>query len=250
MSRTKRFVVFSHGRAGTNFLMNNLSSHASTMVAMEPFHNDLDKRYKVNGEVWKDSESSADFAYNVIYNCDSLDVQAVGFKLFYFHCRQNHMSASIWKRLQEDTDVHVIFLNRWNLLNKYLSDLRAMKSGIWHPTKKDYMDNQYKNVVDVHVDVPKLMRAMSELYCGYHRTAETFKNHPTRHYLFEDLADKSDEILTDAYTFLGLSRAETSSSFKAGTLSPKTTNVINADEVRDAVYRSVFSDYLDTCPIL
>lgn len=250
MSNPTRFVVFSHGRAGTNFLMNNLAAHPDIRIHMEPFHLETSARSEVDCRTWQAGESSADFAYTHLFQDPDNTKRAAGFKLFYFHCRQDPVSADIWQALLEDKDLRVVFLNRKNLLNKCLSDLRAQKSGIWHPKHGDYLKTAYREVVDIEVHIPRLMRAMTDLYCGYHRVAETFREHLNMHFYFEDLEEKGDQMLSDVYRLLDLAPRPATDPFRPGTLTKETARIVNEAEVRNAVSVSVFSDYLNTCPLL
>ncbi len=249
MSEPIRFVVFSHGRAGTNFLMHNLMAHPDTRIHMEPF-NEAEGRSAVDGVKWQKGESSADFAYTHAFRDVDNAKRAAGFKLFYFHCRQDPVSADIWQALLEDREVRMIYLNRRNLLNKCLSALRAEKSGVWHPKGGDYLKSAYGEIVDIEVNIPWLMRAMTNLYCGYHRVAETFKAHRNIHFHFEDLELQNERMLSDVYRFLDLDPQPVAHPFRSGTLTRETTRIVNESEVRDAISSSVFSDYLNTCPLL
>lgn len=156
------------------------------------------------GIKWRAGESSKEFVCTNIFRNSTGLKKAVGFKLFYFHARQDPISADVWDYLSQDRDVRVIFLNRRNLLNKYLSDLRAQKSGVWHPLSDDYLQSAYRNVIDIEVPVRSLMRAMTDLYCGYHRMAEVFREHKNIHLYFEDLEAQGDQALLDVYRFLDL----------------------------------------------
>ena len=242
-----KFVVFSHGRAGTNFLMNNLAAHPDTNVYMEPFHAVESERAVVNGRKWKTGESSSHFAYHEIFSNGS---RVSGFKLFYFHCREDIVSSDIWGALKNDLNLKVIFLNRRNLLMKYLSDMRAKKSGVWHPTRGDFSESQYGNVVDITVDIGELMRVMSDLYCGYHRVSELFSKHQCFHMFFEDMVDSSEGLFEETLDFLDLDSSEIVDTFKSGTLTEKTTRVTNGARVKEVVGSSIFADFLKTCPIL
>lgn len=250
MTNPKKFVVFSHGRAGTNFLMKNLAAHPDVKVHMEPFHNNESARAEVRGSTWQTGSSSKQFAYENIFNSQEKSVAAVGFKLFYFHCRQDQKSADIWPALLNDRDVHVIFLNRKNLLNKHLSDLRAQQSGVWHPRTDNYLDGQYKNVVDIRVKVPEAIRVMSDLYCGYHRISELFINHPNRHFFYEDLEIRGKDVLDQVFQFLEVRRIPVADPFRPGTLSRETTRIVNKKVLTERLQASVFSDFIQSCPLL
>ncbi len=242
-----RFVLFSHGRAGTNFVMNNLRAHPDVRAFMEPFHNEPGARAPVDGQRWETGQSSAAFARDVIWTGQK---PVEGFKLFYFHARQDLVSADIWTALRADHDVKLIFVNRRNLLMKHLSDLRAQASGVWHPTTKDYKEKQYNQVVELQVDVTLLNRVMVDLYCGYHRVADIFAGHQALHLFYEDFAADGPGNFGRIQDFLGLERKISGDGFRADTLTPATTRIKNAPAVRNFLAKSVFADFLADCPLL
>lgn len=246
-----KFVVFSHGRAGTNFLMNNLRSHPQVSLFMEPFHLNETERSEVNGEIWQTGQSSREFAYNKIFNAEDEYFGSVrGFKLFYFHCRQDPVSGDIWEALRQDRDVRLIFLNRKNLLNKHLSDLRAQATGVWHPRSEKYLSKDYGEIVEVDVDVNRMFRVLTDLYCGYHRVSEDFSNHKSMHIFYEDLEEGSEKILGEVYEFLGLRGLPVVDPFRPGTLSRSTLRMKNKEQVLSALRPSIFHNYIATCPVL
>lgn len=249
MENTK-FVVFSHGRAGTNFLINNIKQHPRLAVFHEPFHNNEKDRTLVNGKKWIEGTSSADFAYNNIYNSVNAEKSSAGFKLFYFHCRQNILSSDIWTRLANDKSVKIIFLNRRNLLNKHLSDLRAHASGVWHPNKCNYLEEQYSEVVSIQVSVNQCLRVMADIFSGYTIIKDKFRNHQFIEFFFEDLENKSEEFLDNVYNFLNVVPVEMKIPFRAKTLSRATTMISNEEEVRSVIGSSFFSDFINDCPLL
>lgn len=227
--------------------MKNLLSHPDVRGFMEPFHNERGSRAPVAGNRWETGKSSSAFAYDEIWK----GLKPVeGFKLFYFHCRQDLLSADIWERLREDKDVKVLFVNRKNLLMKHLSDLRAQASGVWHPTAKDYLEVQYGQQVDLQVDIGQLSRAMVDLYCGYHRVAEIFSDHLCLSLTYEDFAADSTKAFDQILSFLGLTPHAIGTGFKVGTLTPQTTHIKNAQAVRVSVAKSIFADFLADCPLL
>lgn len=242
-----RFVLLSHGRSGTNFVMNNLRAHPDMRGFMEPFHAEPGARAMVDGKRWETGTSSAAFAREAIWTGEK---PVEGFKLFYFHCRQDMVSADIWPALRADRDVKIVFVNRRNLLMKHLSDLRAQASGVWHPTAKNYLEKQYAEQVELQVDIALMNRVLTDLYCGYHRVAEMFAAHDCLHVMYEDFVADGMAAFQKIQAFLGLSNAVSGHGFREGTLTPATTRIKNAAQVRAFIAKSVFCDFLDDCPLL
>lgn len=86
MKHARKFVLFSHGRAGTAFLMNNLSAHPQVRNCMEPFHSTPANRPTAGGGAGQTGPSSKAFAYGNIFAPHAASAAAAGFKLFRFPC--------------------------------------------------------------------------------------------------------------------------------------------------------------------
>ena len=245
----RRFLILSHGRAGTNFLGNNLQAHPHIATFLEPFHNDESERVEVRGKKWTAGQSAYDFLQDHVYESVD-DKRAAGCKLFFFHCRQDAQSADIWRRAREDRDIKIIFLNRRNLINRVISDLRAERSGVWHPKSEDYLSSQYAGQIALTINPAMMLNRLKDLYCGEHLVREAFAEHPSISAAFEDLATKGEAFLGEVCAFLGVPEGPVVSPFRAGTLSSQTTVITNADELRASLSLTPFETYIDGCPLL
>ena len=249
MEKTK-YIVLSHGRAGTNYLNQNFRQHPQIAAYNEPFHDTPAKRAPVSGRKWKTAESATKFAWETMYNDPDPRVTAVGFKLFFFQCRQNRKAADIWNTVLNDTSIRPIFVNKRNLLNRYFSELRAKASGVWHPTSNDYKNTQYGEIVELEVKIPKMLQHLSRLYSSYNIVRSQFADRPVLEFFYEDLGTDSESKINQAYEFLGVEQIGQESDFRTGTLSRETTRLVNEDEVREAIETSFFHEYAATCPLL
>lgn len=119
-----------------------------------------------------------------------------GRKLFFFHCRENTRSADIWDHVKGRKDIKLIFLNRRNLLDRHFSDLRAQKSGVWHPKNKSDWSDEYAEAVEVKVDIPGMMNQLNSLYATLHTIRRDFKDHDVLSITYENLAPRSETILS------------------------------------------------------
>ena len=249
MEKTK-YIVLSHGRAGTNYLNQNFRQHPEISAYNEPFHDTPAKRAAINDSKWDTTQSASQFAFDTMYNVADPAVKAVGFKLFYFQCRQNKVAADIWDTVVNDTTIKPIFVNKRNLLNRYFSELRAKASGVWHPKNSDYKTSQYGEVVDLEINIPHMMRLLARLYSSYNIIRAQFTDRPVLELFYEELGIDSEVKINQAYEFLGVEQIGQKSKFRTGTLSRETIRLINEDEVREAIENSIFRGYVETCPLL
>lgn len=244
------YVILSHGRAGTNFCSQNMQDHPEIAAFMEPFNGVPANRTKLAGEIWDGTSSAMDFARRQCFDNPELQDKARGFKLFYFHCRENRVTSDIWRALRQDKSVKIIFLNRRNFLNKFLSDQRAKASGVWHPNRKDYLSSQYAEVVDLQVDIPACLNMMQYLYASYNLIRREFAQHDHIEWFYEDLKGRGDAFMADICRLLNVAPHPVKVPFRAGTLSPATTRILNRDRVLEVIGSSIFADQIADCPLL
>jgi hypothetical protein len=244
------YVILSHGRAGTNYCAHNMQDHPEIAAFLEPFNGIAENRTPLAGEVWDGTSSAIEFARRQVFDNPALQDKARGFKLFYFHCRQNRVTSDIWRALRQDKSIKIIFLNRRNFLNKYLSDQRAQASGVWHPNRKDYLTSQYADVVDLRVDIPACLNMMNYLYTSYNLIRQEFDGHDHIEWFYEDLAGQGDAFMADIYRLLEVAPLPAKVPFRAGTLSRATTRIVNHDRVLEVIGSSIFADQIAECPLL
>ena len=85
---------------------------------------------------------------------------------------------------------------------------------------------------------------------GKRIVAEIFAAHDCIYLSYEDLVVNSTGCYAEILKFLGLAPQELVEPFRPGTLTPETTKVVNAASVRRFLARSIWADYLDTCPLV
>ncbi|WP_299610138.1 hypothetical protein [uncultured Tateyamaria sp.] len=229
--------------------MNNLAAAPKTRIRFEPFHISEEKRAQIDGKRWKTGTSSAQFLNDHIFSTEG-DVDTVGSKLFFFHCREDARSADIWQHLKDRKDIKVVFLNRRNLLDRHFSDLRAQKSGIWHPKTGSDWSADYAEAVEIKVNIPRMMNQLNSLYATLHNVKRDFKDHDVLNVTYENLAPRSEIILSKVKAFLSIEDTGMQSPFRSGTLTSETLRILNKKEIVDRLRASVFSRYLDTSAVL
>jgi hypothetical protein len=101
----------------------------------EVFHESQDDRaefFCVRGQFYRDGEDGAEFLREAVFGGSPQNVRAVGFKLMYYQARENESSLRAWEMLRGDTEIRVVHLCRWNLLECFCSHEVAYRSQQWY----------------------------------------------------------------------------------------------------------------------
>lgn len=125
------FVVFSQGRSGSNYMIQQLNRHPAVRAHMELLRNDLGAAGKRAPAIGK-GEDPVRYLTDTVYARGLGQEPVRGFKFFYFH-REPDERERIWRWLAGLPNIRAVFLDRRNLLALHLSGLRAKQSRTWHP---------------------------------------------------------------------------------------------------------------------
>jgi LPS sulfotransferase NodH len=133
----RRFIIGCMGRTGSNFLASSISAHKNAIAFGELFNNTRHERigWSYSGFDSTDSlvrlreQDPVQFLETAVYKKYPMSIQAVGFKLFYYHARKPQWEA-VWPYLR-DSSVAVLHLKRKDLLALQLSMTKALKSKKW-----------------------------------------------------------------------------------------------------------------------
>lgn len=177
----RRFVILSMGRSGSTLLCHGLSEHPQIHAYPEIFYDAEDQRISVNGEKYLDDRDPVDFCLTAVWNpANEFAKLCVGFKIFYFQCKENSQKH-IWDYLKYNSDIRKIILIRENLFDAYMSELRARKSAIWHHHQSRMIDTErdlYNRPLDV--DIGECARHMSANAAGIEWINSMFGAHAHR----------------------------------------------------------------------
>ena len=229
MTVKPKFIVLSHGRTGSTYLVEELDRHPSIRMFSEIFHETRDQRPDVNGKIWHDGMDSWDFVQDNVYSRRPHGALTTGFKLFYFHvCGADNQ---IWNELQNDRSISPILLHRKNIFASFVSEERARNTNVWHPTGKD---GAYEVSVGITLDVGKARefhdRTMAEQQFGKKLVADREHFFMT----YEDLLEDAPGILGLLLDYLGLSSdGWEPAPFHRGSADKYRTQIANIDEVSD-----------------
>ena len=234
------------GRTGSNFLTSSLRSLPGVKAFGEVFNDDQPERIlwetrqrtSTHGQVRLRTQQPARFLEQVVFGPKPRDVQAVGFKLFYYHARSPHQRV-VWERLRE-MDVQVIHLRRRNLLELHLSMLDAMETGRW--------SQETPGVAPVapvhHLDPDECKSAFLEISRWQKEARAYFAAQQVLDVLYEDLVSDYPREMNRVEDFLGLPRMPAKSPLIKQNTRPLHERITNYEALQVALRATEWSSFL------
>lgn len=170
------FIVLTRSRTGSNLLISFLDSHPNVHARGEIFTLLGNRDYQR--------------VLNSIFGKNPRNVKAVGFKLFYYHPRDNSC-PELWNTLVQMPELHVIHLKRQNILRTLLSRRIALKQDLWEIKQP----GQNGTISDRQVSFTR-----SELLEGFQKTrlweqkySKKFAEHPILEVNYENLIENPEK---------------------------------------------------------
>lgn len=230
MSEQRRFIVLSHGRTGSTYLVEQLNRTPDVRMYSEVFHDTYHERPITNEKRFEAGQDSWAFVQDNVYCAQDEHIRTVGFKLFYFHARDTWPENRIWAELPSNTDIDVVVLGRKNYFAGFISEARAKSTSIWHPT---LLNDSYEKLVEVTVDLTRAMRFMARTSKYRDMGLEIAKGHRTWEMNYEDLLCDAQSEMKKLISFLGGSDVGfDADEFLAGSADRSRTKIVNLEEVR------------------
>lgn len=242
----KKFIILGWARTGSNLLRGLLNSHRQVIAFNEIFrdYNSIDwgiPGYSVTSEPLLSliQNDPIKFIETKTFKLYPKQISAVGFKIFYYHARHEPW-APVWPYLQQKQDLSIIHLKRRNILNTYLSEMRARQTGQWVNTAGNAAD-QPPIALDYHACLEKFVTVREEekkhdLFFENSRKIEVFYEELARNYVSE-----SERI----QEFLGIdARVLTPSTYKQ-TKKPLSKAISNYFELKEKFTRTEWAEFFE-----
>lgn len=271
----RRFVIVAHGRSASSVLCKALAEHPEIECHGEVFHDTESARWPVDGVQCGLDQDAAGFCRQHVWRPRRPPTTHVGFKLFPYHCRGSHRQYSLWDLLRSRTDIAIVFLERRNLLDAYVSNLRSLRSGVWHVVD-DQADHEREFVSRMR-EPAGLARADDDAYRARHdapivvdpddfaayatatilgmQWARRILAAPARRILemeYSDMARDLAATVSRVAGFLGAAPFRCSTRFRALNVVPHHQGVSNLAELREhfawGYLRDFFEDAADRAP--
>jgi LPS sulfotransferase NodH len=187
------FLILTRSRSGSTLLTRALQSHPHVIARGEVLrtHNPSPEHVR-NGPV----ES-----VRRVYIPYPRRVQAVGFKLFYWHNDDGH-EAWKWLRTQYPA-LKIIHLSRENRLRVYVSLMISLQNQKWVRAAHSTTGSQQSK--PVYIDVQKWHDQMHSVNAARDTAVSFFEGHDMLNVTYADLTKNWSETTKRIQTFLGVS---------------------------------------------
>lgn len=213
------FVILTSPRSGSNWLITLLNQHPHMRCSFEVLHNQPDQRTPMVAPVagdqipdrdrrYDDTREGADFVRDLYAVPYPSSVRATGFKLFYDQAA-GERARSAWTYLARNRDIHVIHLERDNLLAAFVSLQRALRTRVWlHRAEDGSVRPPEPETVDpeafrTYVQEFRAERAAALTRLDAQR-GETDADRPTLTLTYEQLRKGRRRHLSSILRFLGI----------------------------------------------
>ena len=208
----KRYVILSTSRSGTTLLNGLLGSHPDVVAGGELFNDPVIE----NGIIpWPDPTVRRDPELNRLWRREPVALlehlvnsvewpscQAVGFRLMYGQCETH---PEIVDHLFANPSYRIIHLKRRNLLRRYLSNNRAMKTNVWWVGADDTKSYEAPSE---KIDLLKCVQDFRRVEDYRVRFDDLFRNHEMLDVYYEDVAADPQAEGARVIEFLGLEPAD------------------------------------------
>lgn len=202
-----RFIVLGRSRVGSNFLRGLLNSHPEVAVFGELFQNPeiFDWAYpghRTTKRILKmRKEQPVQFLEHQVFHRFPRRVQAVGFKIFYYHAQSNNWKP-VWTYLKDHKDIRVIHIKRRNILETHISRKRAALSDVW---VKNRNENRTRENGIFRLDYDECLEDFTQTRAWEREYDHFFAGHPHLEVVYEDLAADYSNLMERIQEFLNVS---------------------------------------------
>lgn len=235
----RNHIIFSTGRAGTNYLTSVLKQSPAIASYGEVFHASRSERAHLDGIHYEDGECPVAFLESGSFESGMTDTAlSVGFRVFPYQMRGDDVQHRLWGKLSDyiRRGAAPIILYRENLFDAFMSSKIAAASGAWHPGEvakpfepiwinpDDAMQHMIKNAGYIH---------WLREFCG--EGAVVLSLEMLRDHFEESIAKVSAAIGVD-HLFVPTFHRKPAPDYSAV--------IANWDQVRQHFARSVFGVYV------
>lgn len=244
-----RFIILGRSRTGSNFLRGLLASRADVIVLGEILKNPENIEWGLNGfpqarnaaAVYR--EDPAAFLSDHVFRSLPTSVNALGFKLFYYHSRQDDRKSA-WHHLKLDKSIRVIHIKRNNILHTFLSWTRANENGRWVARAKP--DSESEPVTLTYEDC---LHEFESTRKWEQEADEFFSDHSLLSINYEDLAADYQKTMVRIQKFLGIPYAQVKPQTYKQSRLPLDQAITNFHELKDRFQGSTWEEFFETAEV-
>ena len=237
----KRFVILTHGRSGSTMFCDALSQHPLVHAYHEAFHPAT--RPQVNGRSYGAEEEGDRFMNDQIFRePNEFGKAIVGFKLFFFHNRDNPQQLRLWSHLQERRDLPILFLERRNPFDAYVSKMRAQQAQQWQATHDQPVPKRHNERISL--SFPLCVKYMANQLAGMECLRRQFSHHRSLPVTYEELAADTQGTLSRCFDFLGVDPVQVQARHVKMTTVAHADGVENYAELHEEFQRTYLAPFV------
>ncbi|HET7010798.1 MAG TPA: sulfotransferase [Anaerolineales bacterium] len=199
-----KFIILGRSRTGSNLLRGLLNSQRGVLVLGEIFKNPQGIEWGMEGIAEPPGALAlyrADpvrFLDSCVFDGLGRRSRAVGFKLFYYHAQEESRRA-VWEHLRRQPDLHVIHIQRANILRTHLSRARAERDNRWVN-----LTGERETRAPIELRYEDCLQDFMQTRTWEEEFDRFFQAQPKRRVLYESLAADLARELRRIQEFLGL----------------------------------------------
>ena len=241
-----RYIIVGNPRTGSNMLRGLLNGNKYVVAFGELFRfNDaIGWDYpgydpKAEADLLLINKNPVRFLRKKVFVNFPAPVQAVGFKIFYFHAQSENWKP-VWSYLREQKDIKVIHIKRNNVLKTYLSHTRALATDKWLNSS-----GREENQPPIPLEYRKCLHYLKKVKENEEKYDDFFKNHHTLELIYEDLAASYKSELKRVTDFLGIPFKESQPVTFPQSRKPLPEIIVNYRELKEKFRSTPWEQYFE-----
>lgn len=242
-----RFIILGMGRSGTNYLASSLRSHKGIVAFGELFNTANQDRLLWEYPGYESTPRQLSlrardvraFLDSIVFKPMPRRTRAVGFKLFYYHARDNDWS-DIWPHLQA-MDIKIVHLKRRNLLALQMSMSLALTTREWSTRQADMPGGERSCVLSYESCLKGF-----ETVTQWQEEADRFFSDKDRVDIwYEDLNADYASTIEKIQRFLNVEPLPATSPLKKQSKLPLSAAILNYQELKERFAGSRWEHFFD-----
>jgi len=241
-----KFILLGRSRTGSNFVRGLLNSHPQIIAFGEIFVSNqqitwgLEEYSSSQHDLLLFQRDPTAFLQQALFRDYPRGIAAVGFKLFYYHARENGLEV-LWSYLQAQEDIRILHIKRRNMLRTHLSRARAIQTDQWANT-----NGKLEAEPPIALDFDECLKDFEQTSQWETEYDQFFSAHPRCEVLYEDLLNDFDRQIIRMQDFLEVKHAPLQSDIHKQSHKPLSQSIANYAELKekfsDTPWEKFFND--------
>lgn len=241
----KKFIIICLPRTGSNLLRSLINSHPNAIPLGELFgfkeyigwH--LRKYPQLKWLNRKKNEKPLTFLNEEILNKRRLSTKAVGFKLFYYHARDDE-GSKIWDFIRDNDEIKIIHLRRNNYLRRIISFKKAEVSNKWARFKEDEIEDN-----SAELKYEECLKDFAYTDAEEKKIEDFFSGKEVFNINYEYLVANKEKVADELLEFIGLPYHKLENRTLKQNMRPLSESITNYFELKEQFSNTRWSKFFE-----